>query len=168
MELLNGMIRGLTSLKEGQQIHLSEDCDVFSIVQFSSSVKVESGLKLKVSVQSLGSDFVVNFESIELTVKAPCTTCGHRLERQINCEGEYLAIAYSEVPSGNLDLRDYLKDIILTAVGESLPCLDDPCEWREDVDLYLGRTLKQKEVSAFHPFQELLSEKKLKKSHQES
>jgi hypothetical protein len=167
MELLNAIIRGLTSLREGQQETLSESIEVSTLAQLPSSVKAESSLKVEIEVQSVGSEFVINFENMELTINAPCNTCGHRLKRRVNCQSEYLAVSCDQVSSGDLDLKDHIKDILLSSVGETLPCLDDPCEWREDVDRFLGRNLKQKASNAFHPFQDLLSEKKLKQSHQE-
>lgn len=168
MQLLNGIVMGLTSLKEGQQVTLSEQLEVSAFVQLPSSVKTEGALTIEIQVDSLGTDFVVSFIKIELPIKAPCNTCGHRLQRRVACESECLAIPYKEVSSGNLDLREHIKDIILSTVGDTLPCLSDPCEWREDVDQFFDRNAKQKTSCAFHPFQELLSEKKLKKSHQES
>jgi hypothetical protein len=168
MELLNGVVRGLTSLKEGQQVTLTEKLEVSTFAQLPSSVKTEGPLTIEIQVQSLGMEFIVSFQKLEVALKAPCNTCGHRLERSVGCASEYLAVPFKEVPTGTLDLKGHIRDILLSTIVDTLPCLDDPCEWREDVDRYIDRSLKQKSSAGFHPFQELLSEKKLKKLHQES
>lgn len=168
MELANGVVRGLNSLKEGQQVTLEEKIEVSIIAQLPSSVKTEGPLTIEIQVQSVGLEFIISFQKIELIVKAPCSTCGHRLERAVACANEYLAIPFKEVPTGVLDLKGSIRDILLSSVSETLPCLDKPCEWREDLDRFFDRSAKQKSSAGFHPFQELLSEKKLKKLHQES
>lgn len=166
MELLHGILRGLGSLKEGESAQIRSKIDFQEFVQVPKQTKLMTPIEVDIEAQCLGEEYLLTVKGIGVMMQAPCSTCGHSLQRFVQVQPEHIAFHRQEVHSGEVDLKGYLHDLLLSIVTDYLSCELDPCEWREDVDRFLAKNAQQRENKAFHPFKTILSEKKWKMSQE--
>lgn len=160
MELVDGILVGLGALRQGEQRAVIAQIDPLAYGPMPANVKPLGNIVVELSVQLLGDEFILTLQRFEIEIQAPCSTCGHKLLRQLELPCEHTAVPTQKAQAGNLNLQEYLRDLLMSLLPESLPCVDDPCNWREDVDLFMEKSAQQKPAKAFHPFKALFTSKK--------
>lgn len=164
MELVHGILRGLSSLKEGSLERLVVQLDPLEWIQVPKGTSPGT-VKLTLTAQYMGQEYVITLEEVEGLVKAPCSTCSHKLEKVVRFGPEHLAFESHEVVSGQLDLRSYLVDLMAFLFPDSLAC-EEPgsCSLREDLDRQIAKHEKERKEHAYNPFKALLSNRNRKSS----
>jgi hypothetical protein len=157
IELVTGILRGVGSLKESESELIEATLDPSLYVQIPSSIKILSEINLELQIQLVHEEFIISLLKLEVPIQGPCTTCGHSLMRTMIEPQDYWAFPISKARNGQLDISEILKDLLITLIPESLPCLETKCPQREDLKRVMEKATSEKNGKAFHPFQALLS-----------